>query len=175
MKIAPGVFRLEHSQFSHIYYLCDENILIDTGLPFDAGSILKELAALGGKVENILLTHHDVDHVGNIRRIEAAAGTAVWIGGEDAPFLMGEKHRPGRKRIIEAILRVKPPAGYRSFPAGTQSHIGNIDCIPTPGHTPGHHIFRYKNILFAGDLFGEKNGRLFGMSETVNNYVGKYL
>ena len=168
MKIAPGVFRLEHSRFSHIYYLDDEEVLIDTGLPFLAGSILNELAALGGRVKNILLTHHDVDHTGNVRRIEEATGAAVWIGSEDAPFLLGKKHRPGRKRIIETILRVDPPAGYTAFPPGTQSRIGNVDVIPTPGHTPGHHIFRYKNFLFSGDLFREKNGCIAGMSKTMN-------
>ncbi|MDR2783821.1 MAG: MBL fold metallo-hydrolase [Treponema sp.] len=77
MKIAPGIFRLEHSRFSHIYYLYDEEILIGTGLPFRAGSILKELTALGGKIKNILLTHHDVDHMGNVRLIEEATGAAV--------------------------------------------------------------------------------------------------
>jgi glyoxylase-like metal-dependent hydrolase (beta-lactamase superfamily II) len=168
MKIAPGVFRLDHSRFSHIYYLPDEEALIDTGLPFRAGSILNELAALGGSVKNILLTHHDVDHVGNVRRIEAATGAAVWIGIEDAPFLLGKKYRPGRKRIIEALLRVDPPTGYTAFPAGTQSRIGNVDVIPAPGHTPGHHGFRYKNILFSGDIFRENNGRITGMSETMN-------
>jgi glyoxylase-like metal-dependent hydrolase (beta-lactamase superfamily II) len=169
MKIAPGVFRLEHSRFSHIYYLCDEEILIDTGLPFCGRSILKELTVLGGKVKNILLTHHDVDHTGNVRRIEEATGAAVWIGIEDVPFLLGKKHRPGRKRIIEAFLHSDPPpSGYTTFPAGIQSRIGNVDSIPAPGHTPGHHIFRYKNILFSGDLFREKNKRIIGMSKTMN-------
>jgi glyoxylase-like metal-dependent hydrolase (beta-lactamase superfamily II) len=168
MKIASGIFRLEHSRFSHIYYLYDEKILIDTGLPFRAELILKELTALGGKVKNILLTHHDVDHTGNVRCIEKATGATVWIGSEDAPFLLGKKHRPGRKRIIEALLHVDPPSGYTAFPAGTQSRIGNVDIIPAPGHTPGHHIFRYKNFLFSGDLFREKNSRIIGMSKTMN-------
>jgi glyoxylase-like metal-dependent hydrolase (beta-lactamase superfamily II) len=66
----------------------------------------------------------------------------------------------GRKRIIEALLRADPPSGYTAFPAGTQSRIGNVDSIPAPGHTRGHHIFRYKNFLFSGDLFREKTNTL---------------
>ncbi|MDR1253096.1 MAG: MBL fold metallo-hydrolase [Treponema sp.] len=46
-----------------------------------------ELAALGKGVKIILLTHHDVDHAGNVRRIAEATGATVYIGKEDAPFL----------------------------------------------------------------------------------------
>jgi glyoxylase-like metal-dependent hydrolase (beta-lactamase superfamily II) len=70
MNIAPGVFRLEQSRFSHSYYLFDEEVLIDTGLPFHAAAILDELKALGGRVKTILLTHHDVNHAGNVRCIQ---------------------------------------------------------------------------------------------------------
>jgi glyoxylase-like metal-dependent hydrolase (beta-lactamase superfamily II) len=168
MKIAPGVFRLEHSRFSHIYYLADEEALIDTGLPFHAGAILGELKTLGGKVKIILLTHHDVDHVGNVRRIAEAFGAAVHVGKEDAPFLSGEKRRPGRKRVLAALLQVTPHLLYDTFPEGTQSRLGNIEIFHAPGHTPGHAIFRYNKILFTGDLFRERNGRIIEMSSRMN-------
>jgi glyoxylase-like metal-dependent hydrolase (beta-lactamase superfamily II) len=168
MKIAPGVYRLEQSRFSHIYYLSDEEVLIDTGLPFHAEAVLDELKTLGGRVKTILLTHHDVDHAGNVRRIEEAAGAAVYIGKEDTPFLSGEKHRPGRKRIIEMFLHVAPPLAYNTFSEEAYSRLGNVDIFHTPGHTPGHSVFRYNNILFSGDLFCEKNGHIVEMSSAMN-------
>ncbi|MHB9291660.1 putative Hydroxyacylglutathione hydrolase [Hollandina sp. SP2] len=168
MKIAPDVYRLKHSRFSHIYYLANEEVLIDTGLPFHTKAILDELNALGGKVKTILLTHHDVDHAGNVRCIAETFGSTVYIGKEDAPFLMGEKHRPGRKRIIAALLPAVPPPAYHTFPEEAHSRLGNVDIFHTPGHTPGHSIFRYKNILFTGDLFREKNGYIAQMSSAMN-------
>jgi glyoxylase-like metal-dependent hydrolase (beta-lactamase superfamily II) len=168
MKIASGVFRLEQSRFSHSYYLFDEEVLIDTGLPFHAAAVLNELKALGGRVKTILLTHHDVDHAGNVRCIQEAACAAVHIGKEDAPFLSGEKHRPGRKRIIAMFLPVAPPLAYDTFPEEAHSRLGKVDIFHTPGHTPGHFVFRYKNILFSGDLFREKNGRIIEMSSAMN-------
>lgn len=168
MKIAPGVYRLEHSRFSHVYYLSDEEVLIDTGLPFHAKAILEELSVLGGRVKTILLTHHDVDHVGSVRPIAEATGAAVYIGKEDAPFLSGEKHRPGRKRLFEILLRIDPPSAFDVFPESAQGRLGNIDVFHTPGHTPGHSMFRYQNMMFSGDLFREKNGRVSGMPEAMN-------
>jgi glyoxylase-like metal-dependent hydrolase (beta-lactamase superfamily II) len=168
MKIAPGVYRMEHSRFSHIYYLSNEEVLIDTGLPFRPDTILEELAVLGRGVKTILLTHHDVDHAGNVRRIAEATGAAVYIGKEDAPFLSGEKHRPGRKRLFEMLLRSAPPSAFDTFPEGAQSRLGNVDIFHTPGHTPGHAVFRYRNILFSGDLFLEKGGRISQISPAMN-------
>jgi glyoxylase-like metal-dependent hydrolase (beta-lactamase superfamily II) len=168
MKIAPGVYRLEHSRFSHIYYLSDEEVLIDTGLPFYPDAIIEELSALGKSVKAIFLTHHDVDHAGNVSRIAEAAGAVVYIGKDDAPFLLGEKHRPGRKRIFEILLRITPPVKCNTFSGQPRSRLGNIDVFHTPGHTPGHSVFLYKNILFSGDLFREKNGRVRGMSPAMN-------
>jgi glyoxylase-like metal-dependent hydrolase (beta-lactamase superfamily II) len=168
MKKIDGVYRLETSRFSHIYCLPQEGILIDTGLPFQADNILQEIKSLGYSVKSILLTHHDVDHVGNVRYIQKATNASVWIGSQDESFLMGKKHRPGKKHILETILRVKPPLSCHVFSETAQSNFENIDIFFTPGHTPGHHIFRYKNILFSGDLFRVNNGRLEEMAKAMN-------
>jgi glyoxylase-like metal-dependent hydrolase (beta-lactamase superfamily II) len=168
MKIIDGVYRLETSRFSHIYYLPQEEILIDTGLPFHADKIAQEIKSLGYSVKLILLTHHDIDHVGNVRQIQKATNASVWIGNEDASFLMGKKQRPGKKHIFETILRVKSPLSCNVFAETAQNNFENINIFFTPGHTPGHHIFRYKNILFSGDLFRVKNGRLEEMAKAMN-------
>ena len=165
MKIAPGVYRLEHSRSSHIYYLSDEEVLIDTGLPFHSGAILEEVSALGGSVKSILLTHHDVDHAGNVRHIAEATGAVAYIGKEDAPFLSCEKHRPGRKRLFETLLRPVPPSAFNIFPEGIQNRMGNIDVFHTPGNTPGHTVFRYQNIL---DLFNNTLNQPVIIYDTAN-------
>lgn len=54
-------------------------------------------------------------------------------------------------------MRVKKPEKINAY---TDHKIGNIEIIPTPGHTPGHVSFLYKDILFAGDLVRNSNGVL---------------
>jgi hypothetical protein len=135
MKIIDGVYRLETSRFSHIYYLPQEEILIDTGLPFHADKIVQETKSLGYSVKSILLTHHDIDHVGNVRHIQKATNASVWIGNGDISFLMGKKQRPGKKHILETILRVKAPLSCNVFSETVQNNFENINIFFTPGHT----------------------------------------
>lgn len=69
MKIEENVYALESTKGSYAYLINDkEMILIDTGNPRKFKNILKEIESLNIKPKNIkhiLLTHHDVDHIGN--------------------------------------------------------------------------------------------------------------
>lgn len=47
-------------------------------------------------------------------------------------------------------------------------HFGEITVISTPGHTPGHAVFAYKNVLFTGDLFKTKNESLKKIPKYMN-------
>jgi glyoxylase-like metal-dependent hydrolase (beta-lactamase superfamily II) len=55
------------------------------------------------------------------------------------------------------FMRVKTPEKIKSY---NDHNIDDIEIIPTPGHTPGHVSFLYKDILFAGDLVRNSNGVL---------------
>lgn len=68
MQVTESVFQLDSAKRSHIFLIkAEQAFLIDTGLPGLTGQILSELRGLGvSPCDNhaILLTHHDVDHIG---------------------------------------------------------------------------------------------------------------
>lgn len=162
MKIAENVFQLESSKRSHSYLVhTDELFLIDTGMPGLADKILSEIRSLGispTKIHAILLTHHDVDHIGNANQLQEATGAELWAPTEDVPFIIGEKSRPGLKHLIEAIVRPQKPVITGVYSENWPYR--NIHVLFAPGHTPGHTVFQIQDVIFTGDLFKFTHGRL---------------
>lgn len=171
MTITQNVTMLESSAGSHVFLVqAGQNVLIDTGNSGKFDRMWAELQSLGvNTIDHILLTHHDVDHIGNARRFQEQTGACVWASREDIPYIVGEKARPGIKRIIQSIVRADPPSITGSY--SEQPQFSDIQVIPTPGHTPGHVIFLYRRVLFAGDLFAVKREtlRLFPAYLTWNS------
>ncbi|ADZ09650.1 beta-lactamase domain protein [Methanobacterium lacus] len=172
MKIGENVYALESTKGSYSYLIMDkEPILIDTGYPGKFEDILEEINSLNlelKSIKHILLTHHDVDHVGNAALLQEETGATLWASKDDIPYILGDKCRPGIKKLVSFILRPKKPEKIQVYQNTT---IGDVQIISTPGHTPGHVSFLYEDILFAGDLVGNTNGKLkkppiFGNSNT---------
>ena len=162
MKIIDDVYMLDCTSGSHCYaVLGNETVLIDTCFPGKGPAILAEMAALGVKpqqIKHILLTHYDVDHIGNAAFLQQASGATVWASAIDIPYILGQKTRLGIKKYIGMLMRAKLPADLRAFPESNR--LGEIEIIPTPGHTPGHVCFLYQNVLFAGDLITTRDGQV---------------
>jgi glyoxylase-like metal-dependent hydrolase (beta-lactamase superfamily II) len=162
MKIIENVYQLDCAKHSHVFLIKSENsILIDTGMPGLSKQIIAELNRYDVPVQNIkkiLLTHHDVDHIGNAKKLVEATGAELYASKEDTPYITGVKNRPGVKRIVQIVVRCPIPSGLMCYEMN--QHIGEVKVLPAPGHTPGHTIFQYKNILFTGDLFEIQNGKM---------------
>jgi glyoxylase-like metal-dependent hydrolase (beta-lactamase superfamily II) len=162
MKITDNVYMLESASSSHVYLVMgEENLLIDTGMPGFSKRIIAELESLGADIKNIrkiLLTHHDVDHIGNVKALLKATKAGVWAPAADVPYITGEKKRPGMKRAVSLLMPVKVPDVTGTY--DRRQNFGGLRAIPAPGHTPGHTIFLYRNILFAGDLLQTRGGKL---------------
>lgn len=169
MEITHGVFMLKASPQGHVFLIRGkENILVDTGLPGAGKKILAELASMGvepGTVKKILLTHHDVDHIGNLKLLAEATGARIFAPAEDIPFMTGARRRPGIKRLVGAFIRPGVPGGI--IPYGQEIPEG-IRVIPAPGHTPGHVILLVQNMLFAGDLIRTMKGAPAPMADFMN-------
>jgi len=139
MKIEENVYALESTKGSYSYLIKDkETILIDTGNPGKVKNILKEIESLNIKPKNIkhiLLTHHDVDHIGNATLLQKETGATLWASKKDIPYILGDKSRPGIKKVASFLMRVKKPEKIKSY---NDQKIDDIEIIPTPGHTPGH-------------------------------------
>ncbi|MEI6101830.1 MAG: MBL fold metallo-hydrolase, partial [Eubacteriales bacterium] len=102
MNIQNGITMLESSPHGHVFLIQgEENILIDTGFRGQGNKILQEITAMGvnpKSISYILLTHHDVDHIGNAYQLAEATGATVWAPETDIPYITGEKKRPVMKR-----------------------------------------------------------------------------
>lgn len=162
MQIIDNVYLLDSSKGSYVYIIMDKEIvLVDTGLPFKRKSIIEELKSLGVElrdIKHILLTHHDIDHIGNVFSLQQLTGAKVWASKEDIPYICGKMDRHGFKKYFKYIFKIKAPKNINSYMS--EQSINGIKVIPTPGHTPGHVCLLYKDLLFTGDLIENKHGKL---------------
>ncbi|MDR3565996.1 MAG: MBL fold metallo-hydrolase [Negativicutes bacterium] len=162
MKIKNNVFLLDSTKRNFVYLITgEEPVLIDTGFPGKSKQIIGEITRLGinpRDIAHILLTHHDVDHIGNAKALQLATGARLWASKEDLPYIQGERNREGIKRIVQAIIKVDKPRVDSTFTEG--QNIASVEVIPTPGHTPGHVAFLYEDILFVGDLVRTNKGKI---------------
>lgn len=162
MKITDNVYALDSTKGAYAYIILGkEIILVDTGLKWQGKGILKELAAMNIKLEgikHIVLTHHDLDHVGNAAMLQKLTGAKLWADSKDILYIKGYKTRPGIKRVFSFFNRVEKPGEIYTY--NENAKIDDIQVIPTPGHTPGHVCILYKDVLFAGDLVKSKKGKI---------------
>ncbi len=161
MKIRDGVWSLDAGT-GHCFLVVDKQCyLIDTGLPFAAGTVIRALGAMGvapKDLKNILITHHDADHVGGLRAIQQWCGAKVWAHPLDIPYIEGKAERPGFKKQLGQWLAKPPLCDLRPYEGAMR--VGPVQVIHTPGHTPGHVCLLYQGTLFAGDLVENKRGLL---------------
>ena len=173
MKLTDTVYMLDSVKGSHVFLVAgEENVLIDTGMPGNAPKIVDELKPMGvdiASVKKILLTHHDVDHIGSAKALQDLSDAELWAPAADVPFITGEKKRAGVKGVVSSLIRPLVPSVTGTFDACRD--FGGIAAISAPGHTPGHTIFLYQNVLFAGDLLRHLKGRFTMLPAYMNWYL----
>lgn len=157
MKITDNVMKLDCTRGSYAYAVIDDEgvTLIDTSLPGRGSAIVSELKANGINlldIKKILLTHHDIDHIGNAAYFQENCGCDIFISSADYDYAMGFRKRDGIKGVLGTIMKASIPKSLQRI---STEKIGKFSIIPTPGHT----CFQYKDVIFAGDLFSSKNGK----------------
>ena len=114
--------------------------------PGDAEVVFEALKRLSLRLENILVTHHHIDHTGGVDALRDTTGAMVF--------------GPLTETMPEPIRRLE--GGDKVQAMGL-----NFDVIDVPGHTSGHIAFYADSadsapLLFCGDtLFSGGCGRLF--------------
>ena len=111
---------------------------------WDINTLLKEADDNHFSITKILLTHGHPDHTEGADMLAQKLNIPVLISADEAPFYTPDCHH------LEAVRN------------GTIIQIGNvhIECIATPGHTPGGMCFKCGDILLTGDtLFVNGCGR----------------
>ncbi|ADV67040.1 MBL fold metallo-hydrolase [Deinococcus maricopensis] len=156
--------------------------LVDAGLPGSEGALQDALTALGltwADVRRVIVTHHDLDHIGALPAVLAASGADVLALADEVPYVQGE--RPGQKQPTPEMLASMPPeqaerlrAVFANPPRATVTralhdgeHLdlaGGIRVVATPGHTTGHlSLFvEADGVLITGDALTSDQGQLRG-------------
>jgi glyoxylase-like metal-dependent hydrolase (beta-lactamase superfamily II) len=164
----------------------DTALLVDTGLPNTLDQLSAELARFGVTPEHltaVLITHHDIDHIGNLKALKAINPKLSVITSEgEVDFVEGKVQAQklqdiasgalviadDQKAWAETLTRVFPTL---STPVDDVVQDGDvltiadgIEVIATPGHTLGH-ISLYHHAtqtLISGDALNLNQGQLTG-------------
>ena len=173
MKIAPGVYSMSQEQGGHVHaYLVEHGdglTLIDTLYDDDGKGVLAEIASIGRKpadLTHIILTHAHKSHVGGVAALKAASGATVCSHDWEVDIIAGRRSATRVSAVPRKPLQVyklqlglalglgkhKPCEVDRRLKAG--DHIGPLQIVATPGHTPGSLSFWWpeRRALFVGDV-----------------------
>ena len=125
-----------------------ETVIIDTG--YNAKEMLSTIQQRQLTLTAICLTHGHADHSGGLDQILAEWSVPVYLGEGDFDLL---PWKPSRDRL-------KVPKDQETICVGNL----NLECLATPGHTPGGFCYRMRRqqeeLCFVGDtLFAGSVGR----------------
>jgi len=179
MEITPGLHLIPGLEKSgvnaYIWERPDGGLtLIDAGMPGAESAILDYLDKLGReRLDRIILTHGDVDHIGGAAGVQAATGATViahavekrLIEGREprrmAPSLLARLVQPISRLLLKRMLRGKNLTVDELVLDKTRLPEG-FQVIHTPGHSAGHIALYHEKqgILIAGDALANRNQTL---------------
>lgn len=179
MKIADGIEALEltmhvagNQMTIHptLIWDADTAILIDTGMPGQLDNIRKAMKEAGvplGKLDKVILTHQDIDHIGGLPEILETSDHKIEVIAHeiDKPYIEGVK-----PLIKMGSVPGTPPMAHVDTMVQDGEELpycGGIVVIFTPGHTPGHISLYHKQskTLITGDALVAENGKPIGLNE----------
>ncbi|CAK9251822.1 unnamed protein product [Sphagnum jensenii] len=164
-QVTDTVYMFESTKSSRAFLVKLKNrmIIIDTSTPGKGTQMLAELTAGGmqaSSITDILLTHHDADHIGSAAYLQAATGAKLWMHKKDIANTMGRKKRPLFKSFIGTFMKPELPE-ITGIIAANGEIVPGILAIQAPGHTPGHTVYLNDGVLFSGDAVKvKKDGTL---------------
>lgn len=198
MKIAEGLEVLDlNAELANgpgvihpaVFHDAENVILVDTGLPGMLPQFQKAFEEAGidfGRLNRIIITHSDMDHVGSLSQIVATSThpIEVWAHVEEKPYIQADRppirmeqmkdqfeHLPEERRKQMMALYESLRDNYKRLKVTVTHEIqdrevlpccGGIELIHTPGHTLGHVCLYHRGskTLIAGDCLNAVNGKL---------------
>jgi glyoxylase-like metal-dependent hydrolase (beta-lactamase superfamily II) len=181
-EIAPGVYCMEVGKGvsrSNVYFVRSGAswVLVDAASANCGRLIQKTAESLFGvntRPTSILLTHDHPDHAGAALELTHMWGCPVYLHPDELPLavirelsVIKKYANPMDRWIILPILRLMPRRRVDALlskdslkevaqafdPAATVPGLPDWECIPTPGHSPGHIAFfrTGDRVLITGD------------------------
>ena len=152
-EIAENIFAVKDG-YVNLYLIGegDRYVAIDAGK--NRGAVKKELSRIGispAKVDAVLLTHTDRDHVGSLALFENAT---VYMSEAEETLLDGTRHR-----VFVFDNKITGP--YVTLGDNTDLAFGDVRVrtVLTPGHTPGSMCYLVNDrFLFTGDTLSLRDG-----------------
>jgi len=152
----------------------DDLTLVDAGYPGDVGDVRASLAAVGGTLRAVLVTHAHVDHIGGLPELLATYDVPVLASAPEAAHVRREhleqagpadvlrmawrpRAWPWVAHLVAAgALRDRPVPSARAFPVDGGVDVplevpGSPVPVPTAGHTSGHSAYLVDGVLLTGD------------------------
>ena len=177
MEVVPGLHWVEEIRGAKVYLLFEEerSVVIDTATPGSAAAIWRALASHGRgpeDVDEIWLTHGDIDHVGSVAALKAASGARVLAHHADVPLIEGQADRqlgpvplvrfwkPAFHWLSRRAFRYEPTVVDQ--PVSEGDRLGDWEVVHVPGHTAGSVCFYHpeRAIAIVGDAINHRMGRL---------------
>jgi glyoxylase-like metal-dependent hydrolase (beta-lactamase superfamily II) len=164
--VAPGIHLLALEPANAYLWEWGEGLtVIDTGLVGSADAILRGVAAIGRRpedVKEIVLTHYHDDHCGGAAEVLERTGAAVLAHRADAPVIRGHLAQlppelTEAERALAAVTPAMPRAPSvavnRELEEGDTTSGGGV-VVGVPGHTPGSMALFLPQVkmLFTGDV-----------------------
>ena len=187
-EIASGVYWLQTGRGiteSNVYFVASGSswVLIDAAWPWCAQLIKQSAESVFGAnapPAAILLTHDHLDHAGSALELARRWGCPVYVHPDELPFVapgdlstLERCANPLDRWVILPLLRAMPRRRVESMlsdtrlkevtrafdPDASVPGLPEWECIPTPGHMPGHvSFFRESDrVLIAGDAVSTVN------------------
>ena len=158
--------------------------LVDTGTPGQLPAIQAALGEIGLKlsdIRRIIVTHHDLDHIGSLEALVAASGAEVLTSQAEIPYVQ-DGQRPQKFPPADKVdeLMAHMPEGMRQMmknPPVVKVKVdrvlsdgevldiaGGVRVVFTPGHTVGHLSLYVQGdgVLITGDALASEDGQLTG-------------
>ena len=166
--MVPGV------RWSRVYLIEDETLaLVDSGLPWNVGGVLKYIRAIGRNPDDlrlVLMTHSHPDHTAGALGLRRRTGAEIVAHAGDTRRHADQEVSLSYMRVFTSLKAPIPflqrtPVARLVEDGEVLPALGGVRVIHTPGHTPGSvcYLLEDRSLLFSGDT-AFSNGRRLSRS-----------